>query len=360
MKKIFFFAAAMLCVTAASAKVWRINYDENANADFRTIAAACSSSKVANTDTLYCEPGSHSAPSGQNAISRNGMTVLGPGWGFEPNYGGTSTWAAAEFSYAIDIAASNVKVSGVIADFYFPTISSKVLKNVTIDRCKCKTIHNENCFNDSLINIVIERCRITERIQFGNGIQKGIYLLNNIITGSSYNTVSIASDNVKSCNIIGNTMVCSPYNSDFFRAKNSLIQDNIIINPNFAEKTFDFNQTGNIIRKNVFSLSGGATENQEIIANYPDNYYISATEANTFTCKTGSIYRQEEYYILKEGSPAKGAAYDGGDCGAFGGSTPYIICGRPQGIPYLTDVEVPAQPKDNKLTVTFKVANQNE
>lgn len=359
MKKFILFAAAAVFALSANAKVWRINYDENANADFRTITAACSSSKVANTDTLYCEPGSHSASDGQNTISRNGMTVFGPGWGYEPNYGGTSTWAAAEFSYAIDIAANNVKVSGVVANIYFPTVSSKVLKNVTIDRCKCNTIHNENSFNDSLINIVIERCRITERVALGNGIQKEIYILNNIIT-SSRTAVSIASNNVKSCNIIGNTIVCNPYNSTFMLAKNALIQDNIIINPDFREKTFDFSQTGNVIRKNVFSLSGGATENAEIIANYPDNYYVGATEAGTFTCKTGSIYRQEEYYMLKEGSPAKGAAYDGGDCGAFGGNTPYVICGRPQGIPYITDVEVPAQPTNNTLTVTFKVANQNE
>ena len=140
---------------------------------------------------------------------------------------------------------------------------------------------------------------------------------------------------------------------------NSLIQDNIIINPRDPEIVTDFaTDRGNIIRKNVFSMSDGVA-NTDIIANYPDNYYVSATEASTFTC-TKSTYRSEQYFQLKDNSPAKNAAYDGGDCGAYGGSTLFNICGRPQGIPYITDVEVPAQPKDNKLTVTFKVANQNE
>ncbi len=34
-------------------------------------------------------------------------------------------------------------------------------------------------------------------------------------------------------------------------------------------------------------------------------------------------------YQLKQGSPAIGAGYDGEDCGAFGGATPYILSGLP-------------------------------
>ena len=101
MKKLILLAAAVTFAFAANAKVWRINYDENANADFKTITAACSSAKVANTDTLYCEPGNHAGSAGDNVISRKGMKVLGPGWGFEPNYGGTSTIAEAKFANAI-------------------------------------------------------------------------------------------------------------------------------------------------------------------------------------------------------------------------------------------------------------------
>lgn len=361
MKKLILLAAAVTFAFAANAKVWRINYDENANADFRTITAACSSSKVANTDTLYCEPGNHVGSADDNVISRKGMKVLGPGWGFEPNYGGTSTIADAHFSNDVRISASNVYVSGIVTDDGITTRGS-VMRNITIDRCKAVNVWLTD--KDTLNGVTIKNCML-KTILFEKIWKelKNIYIVNNIIDEADGGFViytNIGQAVVSNVNILRNTIVLAP-NGDYIQIHvyNSLIQDNIIINQRYPETVIDFaTDRGNIIRKNVFSMSDGVA-NTDIIANFPDNYYVSATEANTFTC-TNSTYRFEQYFQLKDNSPAKNAAYDGGDCGAFGGSTPYIICGRPQGIPYITDVEVPAQPKDNKLTVTFKVANQNE
>ena len=369
MKKLILLAAAVTFAFAANAKVWRINYDENANADFKTITAACSSAKVANTDTLYCEPGNHAGSAGDNVISRKGMKVFGPGWGFEPNYGGTSTIADARFSARVRVTANNVYVSGIVGDGELE-IATK--RNVTLDRCKISAVNAYSI--DTLNGVTIKNCYLG-KIYFqgrqGNNHKelKNIYITNNIFESRKlyghYQAIdlgyNISKQNVSNVNILRNTIVFIPYwdGSRLILVYNSLIQDNIIISPREPEMVIDFaTDRGNIIRKNVFSMSDGVA-NTDIIANFPDNYYVSATEANTFTC-TQSTYRTEQYFQLKDGSPAKNAAYDGGDCGAFGGSTPYIICGRPQGIPYITDVEVPAQPKDNKLTVTFKVANQNE
>lgn len=365
MKKLILLAAAVTFAFAANAKVWRINYDENANADFRTITAACSSAKVANTDTLYCEPGNHAGSAGDNVISRKGMKVFGPGWGFEPNYGGTSTIADARFSDRVRVAANNVYVSGIVGDGELE-IATK--RNVTLDRCKISAVKASHI--DTLNSVTIKNCYLGKIfMEYISKEFKNIYITNNIIESRQRYTENQAIDfgydiskqNVSNVNILRNTIVFAPYNSGRtpIYVYNSLIQDNIIINPSDPEMVIDFaTDRGNIIRKNVFSMSDGVA-NTDIISNFPDNYYVSATEASTFTC-TQSTYRTEQYFQLKDGSPAKNAAYDGGDCGAFGGSTPYIICGRPQGIPYITDVEVPAQPKDNKLTVTFKVANQNE
>ena len=367
MKKLILLAAAVTFAFAANAKVWRINYDENANADFRTITAACSSAKVANTDTLYCEPGNHAGSADDNVISRKGMKVLGSGWGFEPNYGGTSTIADAHFSNDVRISANNVYVSGIVTDNGITSDSGSARRNITIDRCNAGKVELRGL--DTLNSVTIKNCYLG-KIYMGyiHEELKNIYIINNLIEKRHYYDdqaidlgYNISKQNVSNVNILRNTIVFAPYSSDskLIYVYNSLIQDNIIINPGNPENVIAFDtDRGNIIRKNVFSMSDGVA-NTEIIANFPDNYYVSATEASTFTC-TKSAYRSEQYFQLKDGSPAKNAAYDGGDCGAFGGSTPYIICGRPQGIPYITDVEVPAQPKDNKLTVTFKVANQNE
>ena len=365
MKKLILLAAAVTFAFAANAKVWRINYDENANADFQTITAACSSAKVANTDTLYCEPGNHAGSAGDNVISRKGMKVFGPGWGFEPNYGGTSTIADARFSARVRVTANNVYVSGIVGDGELE-IATK--RNVTLDRCKIRAVTAYS--KDTLNGVTIKNCYLGKiYMEYISKEFKNIYITNNIIESRQRYVENQAIDlghyiskqNVSNVNILRNTIVFAPYYSDriLIYVYNSLIQDNIIINPRDPENVIAFDtDRGNIIRKNVFSMSDGVA-NTDIITNFPDNYYVSATEANTFTC-TQSTYRTEQYFQLKDNSPAKNAAYDGGDCGAFGGSTPFIICGRPQGIPYITDVEVPAQPKDNKLTVTFKVANQNE
>ena len=373
MKKLILLAAAVTFAFAANAKVWRINYDENANADFRTITAACSSAKVANTDTLYCEPGYHAGSAGDNVISRKGMKVFGPGWGFEANYGNTSTIAEARFSNDIRIAASNVTLTGVVTNATITT-QQRVLRNIAIDRCKSKYIWLGQ--KDTLNGVTVKGCYMERVYMYDIKPElKNIYIVNNILecrqdnyNGNSWQDYAITmyninKDIISNVNILRNTIIFvgdSYYNHDAVNVYNSTIQDNIIINPNRPSKVIDFaTNRGNIIRKNVLSMDGSEIGNADVVANFPDNYYVSATEANTFTC-TQSTYRTEQYFQLKDGSPAKNAAYDGGDCGAFGGSTPYIICGRPQGIPYITDVEVPAQPKDNKLTVTFKVANQNE
>lgn len=369
MKKLFLVAAAAVFALSANAKVWRINYDENANADFRTITAACSSSKVANTDTLYCEAGNHYGSADDNVISRPGLKVFGPGWGFEPQYGNTSTIADARFSAQVRINANNVYVSGIVAngDLYLKS-NSNAKRGITIDRCKINSFYVES--RDTLSNVTIKNCYLGRIHLYGISQElKNWYIINNIIEKRYvypyYNAIRfeyIGNDIVSNFNILHNTIVFIPYNTSNapIDVHNSLIQDNIIINPDNHSNVLDFSTNrGNIIRKNVFSMSGGDVEHADIIANFPDNYYVEATEAGTFTC-TKSTFGFEQYFQLKDGSPAKNAAYDGGDCGAFGGSTPYIIGGRPQGIPYITDVEVPAQPKDNKLTVTFKVANQNE
>ncbi|MBQ9602982.1 MAG: hypothetical protein IJR42_04140 [Paludibacteraceae bacterium] len=373
MRKILLFAAALLTVTTANAKVWRINYDDNAKADFLTITDACTAAKVADTDTLYCEPCLHNGAAAANVISRNGMTVLGPGWGYEPNYGNTSTIPEACFANTIQITTNNVKVEGIKCN---SAIYVTGLHNIVINRCNVASISTnaralENfTISNSIIKGVINGAVIYFSGDYSSTKLHNVYITNNIIHNlynysDSRPCISVESY-LRSCtynlNILHNTIIGLAYKSDgggVISVTNALIQDNIIINT--ANQTFvmDFNNAGNVIRKNVFSLNA-ENVNAVISEAYSDNYYVGATIANTFTCKENAKYRTEEYYLLRDDSHAKNAAYDGGDCGAFGGVSPYVICGRPQGIPYIYDVEVPAQPTDNKLRVSFKVKSQNE
>lgn len=370
MRKTLLFAAALLTVTTANAKVWRINYDDNAKADFLTITDACTAAKVADTDTLYCEPCLHNGAAAANVISRNGMTVLGPGWGYEPNYGNTSTIPEACFANNIQITSNNVKIEGIKCN---SGILVTGVQNIVINRCNTAFIWTgaRALENFTISNSIIKCSTHNGAIILFSGDYAStklhnVYITNNIIHNlyNDYRQCIGMDSYLRSCtynlNILHNTIIgrASDYDG-VISVTNALIQDNIIINT--ANQTFvmDFNNAGNVIRKNVFSLNA-ENVNAVISEAYSDNYYVGATIANTFTCKENAKYRTEEYYLLRDDSPAKNAAYDGGDCGAFGGVSPYVICGRPQGIPYIYDVEVPAQPTDNKLRVSFKVKSQNE
>ncbi|MDE6287905.1 MAG: hypothetical protein K2M00_03865 [Muribaculaceae bacterium] len=112
--------------------------------------------------------------------------------------------------------------------------------------------------------------------------------------------------------------------------------------------SFDGN---NVIQNNVFSTPAKYANEQ-----YPGNYYVGATIENTFV-NEGS---EDAKWQLLETSAAKNAATHGGDCGAFGGPTPYVLSGIPQFLPHITEALIPAKPTDGKITVKLKIENQNE
>lgn len=107
----------------------------------------------------------------------------------------------------------------------------------------------------------------------------------------------------------------------------------------------------NTITNNVLPL----TEAEGKAYPYPDNHYVGATLENTFIDNiTG------DRYLLRDDSVAKGKATDGGECGAFGGATPYVLSGLPYGMPHITEAQIPSTPTDGKLNIKLKIATQDE
>lgn len=346
MKKILFFAAALLSVTAANAKVWRINYEDNAKADFKTIKEACNEAKVQNGDTLYMEPGYHKGSVSDNTITRS-LTVLGPGYGMARNMGSTSSLTTTSFSYEIYVEASNVTVSGLKATIIIPSrYSSTALSNIVIERCYSSSIKCGQYTN----NITIRNNYVTNYISCSDTEVNYLSIIGNMVLGYIDMPESASSLN----NIAQyNTIVGEGFYS--ISAQNAVIKDNILINTKYPNDVFNWDAT-NEFHHNVLSVPSASAK-----AKFPNNYYVGATVENTFVNTTEGVWYDEAMkYQLLETSAAKNAAHAGDDCGAFGGAHPYVLFGRPQGVPYIYDVEVPAQPKDNKLHVTFKVAGQNE
>ena len=65
-------------------------------------------------------------------------------------------------------------------------------------------------------------------------------------------------------------------------------------------------------------------------------------------------------YQLCEGSPAKGYATDGGDCGPYGSGNTYVPGGLPYGKPYYTEATIGSVAHDGKVNVTLKISVQDE
>lgn len=370
--KFFFMAAIVLCAVAANANTWRINYDENAHADFRTLKQACESPEVQDGDIFYMEPGFHNGSDEDNTISRP-CTIFGPGWGFKNNAGEEIEVSTTHFTSNINVRENGVHIVGLNAQ-EVSILLNKLYTNVNnpqrdviIERCRCGEIY---CSFNYYFNNTIRNNLVLHQIRLG---YETTYCTidNNIICSyrqGGYTSIDGANPgNCEGTRIDHNTIISTTYSNCINIVSNTpglMITNNIVINTylNCSAHVSDFtNGTAN--NYNVYSITPEqyAAETTTKYSDHPTNQYVGATVENTFVNTVqGDFYDEAMRYIVKTSSVAKTAASDGGECGAFGGEHPYVLCGRPQGIPYLYDVDVPEHTTNNTLSISFKVAGQNE
>ena len=342
MKKIILMAAVLTVSVVASAKNWRINYDENSGADFKTLKAACESGEVKKGDVLYMEPGFHYGSEADNKITIAGIKVVGPGWGFKTNAGEAMEIVTTHFLNTISISADSVHLVGINLEgrrilLDKTSSQSNPQKSVTIERCRCYTIYAP------------QKCHFSNLIIRNNFIADGL----------GYESIGSRFDHNTLIGGWGSNKLINSGNGGF------QITNNILINK--ANSTYVFNDyDATVVHNNVFSITSeqyaaDAASSSPTYSKYTENEFAGASEANTFVNKTtGEYFDDAMLYFVQEGNVAKTADVNGGECGAFGGAHPYVLNGRPTGIPYLYDVDVPSQPTDNQLKITFKVAGQNE
>lgn len=380
--KFFFMAAIVLCAVAANANTWRINYDENAHADFRTLKQACESPEVQDGDIFYMEPGFHNGSGEDNTISRP-CTVIGPGWGFKNNAGEEIEVSTTHFATHIYIDHDSVHIMGLnLAGLNI--MMSKPLyvlhKDVIIERCRCRIISCSSTYTYGDLdggtgkffqNLTIRNNLVLERIVLAQYVSYSSIVNNIIISNSGYPGISMGgrTGDYIGTRIDHNTVV--KYNNGYCiggseeTTPGAMITNNIAIctvTPYYSEHVCAF-ANGAVNNYNVYSITPEqyAAETTTKYSDHPTNQYVGATVENTFVNTVqGDFYDEAMRYMVQAGNVAKTAASDGGECGAFGGEHPYVLCGRPQGIPYLYDVDVPEHTTNNTLSISFKVAGQNE
>lgn len=331
-----------LSASTASAKSWRINNDTRKQANFTDINAAMASADVEAGDTLYLDPGCLLATT--QTITKS-VTVIGTGY-FLQNGMVASTINAELWVNAAGAKLTGLSVNGAIV------INEN---NITVERCK---IDNQvRSYSGPRYGTSVIQCYIY--YQGSNAIQgqfRNATIKNNIIRANYFSCQTAISD-VHDSEISNNYLAviwCDDYykRDVVYNVTNSQIFNNIIKHGRYPDMAYansssDYN---NSFYNNVISSSEGTYTNVSNIV-----WLGSADMSNVFAEGT-----DDAAYHLKEGSPAKGAAADGGDCGPYGGATPYVEGGKPLYHPFINDVTVSVKPVNGKIKLKLNAKMQNE
>lgn len=335
---------AMMAINA-NARSWRINNDATKKPHFTSINAACSSADVQNGDTLYLDPGCLIA---SQTISKS-ITLIGTGYA-------STVHTTAQITGFLYIKAANAKVEGVYITGFVRFYAS----HVTLERCRIDSyIDNDGAAQYA----TIRQCMVNNSIG-GAGTTStntmGWTIENCIIRGnlSDYGLVRFLYNPVIRNNFIRNstTNTSTSYRQTvLYGITGGDIKNNILLNVKNTRAQVLWDVNNSTVQNNVLSSAA-----DKYASTYPNNTCLDLgyedAEKQVFA-KTGldmNVFR------LADESPAKGAGTNGEDCGPFAGAYPYVVYGRPYGIPYFEESQVGVRAVDGKVSVKQKVTIQND
>lgn len=331
--------------TTANANSWRINNDTTKKAHFTSINAAMSSDEVQAGDTLYLDPGCVNA---SQTISKR-ITLIGTGYLSKAH-------PTAYITSSLTISAANTKVEGVYCTGFVQLRANYI----TLERCKIDSYIN--CYNTAQY-ATIQQCLIGNYIAgFGTTSNSSLgWTIEGCIirSGSDNGSVGDLYNPIIRNNYILNTSLTtstSRYPSALRSITGGVIENNILLNVMSTGRPQTLWDVANsTVQKNVMSC-----DSTKYAETYPDNVCLNLgytyAEPVVF-CKTGE---DMNIYRLADESPAKGAGVGGEDCGPFGGARPFIVYGRPYGIPFWLESQVGTRAIDGKVSVKQKVEMQND
>jgi hypothetical protein len=222
-------------------------------------------------------------------------------------------------------------------------------------------------------NILINRCRV-------NSVFTAISIsdVNNCKISQSFIVGSIGIGGSASNFTIQNNLVQTAINIPFVggAATGKIINNTVGFILTICDPlSYGYTINGIAISNNIF-ISPVTCDNRDARLNYPTSSfakfnnnilrkgnYQSTDVSNKFLTDMTTIFANagssDTQYLLSTNSPAKGAGEGGTDCGAFGGSEPYIIGGLPIG-PVITDLQVPSTARQNEtIQIKLKAKVQN-
>lgn len=241
--------------------------------------------------------------------------------------------------------------------------------NINISRCyfetqECGTqgcVPEQFSFNISSL-ITIQGCYIgtaNSHLTFGADNSSGILFQNNIISGGDFGN---AFNTVVTNNVTMNHNTIITPNSNFYIAGWNLINNIILkLSPNAGDTTVTFfaynvpyQGPDNSSKNNVCNYSIFASSTNKILPRNTtlDSLFITGSNAQSITSADG-------FFILKSNTAAAGYANDNTNCGAFGGTAPYVLSGLPA-IPNIYFLQVtPSATQSGGLKLTIRAKANN-
>ncbi len=277
----------MLVASSASAKIWRVNNNAGADADYTTLTNA--QNAAAAGDTIYVEGSATNY--GSSTITKQ-LYIFGPGYFLDQNPETQANTQTADLSttyFATGSEGTVVTGCNFISSCYVYT------DNITLRGNRYNSYlyigDNPNAISD----VLISQCYFYSYSYITvNANATGITIRNShtyTVTGPATSEITIHN------NVISGTI----------NVHNSVLRNNIMYLGTFypSNNTYSYN------------LAEGTQFGTE------NNNQASVTTDAVFVL-TGST---DGYWQLTGGSQASGAGFEGVDCGMYGGGTPYVLSG---------------------------------
>lgn len=335
MKKSIFVILSFILSLSTQAKIWVVNNNAGGPGDFTTAEAAHDA--ASSGDTLYFVGSNiqHGYPS--FTITKK-LVIIGPGYFLNENPNTYSNKSTANFiNITLDQSVTDDLNSGaagsVLLGLEVSAISVKV-NDVSVVRCKIGSLGNPLGASTNITGLLIKQCYWVSGTNYSgkffnsvlkNSIMKGtnFYFFNSEITNNSFST---------------------NYGAD----ASNIFVNNVFVD--YTTITFNYNMDPNNLRNNIF---GGAKSTGSEYQSGINNVFGAFSNIIRTEGTSDGIYQ------LKDGSVAVGAGEGGVDCGAFGGSEPYVLSGLPP-IPVIYEINMPSTVnKANGLEIQVKVKVQN-
>jgi hypothetical protein len=310
-------------MTPVSAKIWRVDNNAGAPADFTTIQAAHDGAADGDTLYLYGSPIDY----GGLTVSKK-LAIFGPGYFLNENPETQSNPATAHVTgITFNPGASYSLATGFTSGKIWINTDFITLKRMRIYSGESNGSIYLYTWADA---ITIQQCYITNSYPYDSG--EAIQL-------EGYNTSVIIANNFIQVAHATAEAILAPTSSHMELSHNVLNSNlslyNSTIENNIVRGTGTVSSATNVVRNNI----GEGTQFDTTNANQPN------IDMATVFFGTGSTDGQ---WQLADGSPAIGAGTEGVDCGMYGGSAPYVLSGVPA-IPHIYYLTVPSAAEPGAL-----------